>query len=79
MLFASTVSRRDNSCAQVYAIDFGWVRAFQITSNSEANEPLSLLFAWDGVLPACICDNAKEMIQGKLCQKLKDVCFILVQ
>ena len=59
-------------CAQVYATDFGWARAFPMTSRSEAHETLSLLFARDGVLPDCVCDNTKDMIQGKLYQKLKD-------
>ena len=36
------------------------------------HETLLLLFARDGVPPACICDNAKEMIQGKFYQSLKD-------
>ena len=31
-----------------------------------------LLFARYDVLSACICDNAKEMIQGKCHQKLED-------
>ena len=44
-----------------------------MASKSEAHEILPLLFARDGVPLACICDTAKEMIQGKLYQKLKDV------
>ena len=59
MLFASTVSRRGNSCVQVYITDFGWARAFPMVSRSEADETLLLLFARDGVPPACICNNAK--------------------
>ena len=72
MIFASKLFKRDNKCSQVYAIDFGWARTFPITSRSEAHETLFLLFAWDGVLPACICDHAKEMTQSKFYQKLKD-------
>ena len=43
-----------------------------MASRSEAHETLSLLFARDGVPPACICINAKEMVQDKFHQKLKD-------
>ena len=46
--------------------------AFPMASRNEAHETLSLLFAWDGILLACICENAKEIIQGKFYQKLKD-------
>ena len=71
-MFASTMSGRGNRCAQVYAKDFGWARAFQMASRSEAHDTLSLLFARDGILPACICNNAKEKVQCKFQQKLKD-------
>ena len=46
---------------------------------SEAHETLSLLFAWDGDLPAYFCDNAKEMIQGKFYHKLKNAACHLKQ
>ena len=65
MLFASTVSRRGNKCAQEYVTDFGWARAFPRAFRSEAHNTLLLLVSRDGVLPACICNNAKQMIQGK--------------
>ena len=38
---------------------------------SEAHEASSLLFQQDRVLPAVICDNAKEMILGEFNRKLK--------
>ena len=78
MMFTSTVFRRGKRCAQVYATDFGWDRAFPMASR-KTHEILLLLFARDRVLPACICDNAKEMIQGKFCQKLKDAACYLTQ
>ena len=43
-----------------------------MASRSEAHETLSLLFAKDQVSPACICDNAKELVQDKIYPKLKD-------
>ena len=56
-----------------------WARAFPTAPRSEAHETLSLLFAQDGVPPACICDNAKKMIKGKFYQKLKDAACHLRQ
>ena len=78
-VFVSTVSRRSNRCAQVYATDFGWARAFPMASRSEAHETLSLLFVRDGVPPTCICDNARELVQGKFHQKLKEAACHLRQ
>ena len=78
-MFTSTVSREGNRCAQVYATDFGWARAFPMVSRSEANETLLLLIVRDGVPPTFICDNAKEMIQGKFSQKLKEAACHLKQ
>ena len=78
-MFASTVSRKDNKCAQVYDTDFGWARASPMASRSEAHETLLLLFARDGVPPAFICNNAKEMVQGKFYKNLKDATYHLKQ
>ena len=50
-----------------------------MASRSEAHETLLLLFDRDGVMPACICDNSKEMVQGKFHQKLKDGALHLKQ
>ena len=50
----------------------GWAGAFPMASRDEAHETLLLLFAKDDVPSAYICDNVKEMIQGKFYQKLKD-------
>ena len=66
-------------CAQVYATDFGWVRAFPMAFRSEAHETLLLLFAQDGVLSAYICVNAQELIQGKLHHNLKHAACHLRQ
>ena len=46
---------------------------------SEAHKTLSLLFARDDVPPACVCNSAKEMIQGNCLQKLKDATCQLKQ
>ena len=59
--------------------DFGWARAFPMTSRSEAHETLSLLFVRDGVPLTWVCDNARELVQGKFHQKLKVVACHLKQ
>ena len=50
-----------------------------MASRSETHKTLSLLFARDGCLPACILNNAKEVIQGMFYQKLKDAACYLIQ
>ena len=50
-----------------------------MASRSEAHETFTSLFVRDGVPPTCICGNAKEMIQGKFQQKLKDAACHLKQ
>ena len=79
MMFASTVFRRGNRCAKVYATDFGWATSFPMASRRKAHETSSLLFKWDGVPPVCICDTAVAMIQCKFYQKLKDAACQLKQ
>ena len=64
-MFDSAAFRRGNGCAQVFATVFGYVRMHEMASRSEANETLLLLFARDGVPSVCICNDAKEIIQGK--------------
>ena len=64
-IFVSTVSRIGKKCAQVNATEFVWARAFPMASGREAHKAFSLLFARDGIPPACFCDNSKKMIQAK--------------
>ena len=71
ILFATTVSRRGNRCAQIFATSFGWLCLFLMKLKSEAHEALSSLFQHNGVPSAVICDNAKEMIMGEFNRKLK--------
>ena len=78
-MFASIVSRRGHRCANVYTTVFGWARALPMAARSKAHGTVSLLFARDAVLPAYICNNVKDMIQGKFCQKLKDATLHLKQ
>ena len=46
---------------------------------SETHEAFSFLFQYDGVTPAIIFDNAKEMIQGEFNRKLKEASCHLRQ
>ena len=71
-LFAPTVSSRGNTCVQIFATNFGWICSFPMKLKSEAHEELSLPFQWDGVPPALICDNAKEMVLGEFNIKHKE-------
>ena len=47
-LFATTVSRRGNRCAQIFATNNGCLCSSSIKLKSEAREMLSLLFQQDG-------------------------------
>ena len=40
-MVVSTVSSKGNNCGEVYATDFGWIRAFPMASRSEAHETFS--------------------------------------
>ena len=44
-----------------------------------SQEALSLLFQWDGMSPAIICENAKEMVLGEFNRKLKEASHHLKQ
>ena len=70
-LLANTVFRRGNNSVQIFVTNFGWLSLIPLRLISEAHEALSLLFQWDGVPPAIICEHAKEMIQGEFNRKLK--------
>ena len=53
----------------VFATNFGWSCSFTMKVKSEAHEALSLLFQQDGVPPAIIWENAKDMILGEFKRK----------
>ena len=78
-VFASTLSKRGNECAQVHATDFGWVRVHPVASKHWAHETLFLLLARESLRTYCICNNTKEMIQDKFKEKLKDAACQLKQ
>lgn len=69
----STVkSRRQNSYAQVYCTDFGWVRAYPMKLESEAHHTVSKLFKDIGVPWKMVMDNAKTQVLGKFRKKTKE-------
>lgn len=71
-MFSSVKSARGNTCAQIFATDFGWSRSYPMPSKGKAHEALSLLFAREGAPPRLIADNAKEMMLGEFAKKCKD-------
>ena len=75
-LFATTLSRKGNMYAQIFATNFGWSCLFPIKLKSEAHEAVSLLFQWDGVPSAVIWDNAKEIVHGEFNRKCNEVCHL---
>ena len=70
---AGTVSKRGNTCAEVFVTSFGWTRVFPMKAKSDAHEALSLLFQRDGVPPVCIVDGSKEQVLGDFRRKCKEV------
>ena len=71
-LHSTVKSKRQNTHAQVYCTDFNWVRAYPMTSESEAHHTVSQLFKDIGVPDKMVMDNAKTQIHGQFRKKLKD-------
>ena len=63
-MFAKTKSYRGNACAQVFASQFGWARAYGMRSKGLAHKALSHLFKTEGVPPDMVMDGSKEQTQG---------------
>ncbi len=63
-MFASTVSSRGNTCAQIFVNDLEWVRSFPMTRKGDAHTCLDLLFPEEGVPNTIIMDDAKELVGG---------------
>ena len=59
--------------------NFGWSCSFPLKLKSEAYKAMSLLFHWDGVPPAVIFNNAKEMVLVEFNRKLKEALCHLKQ
>jgi hypothetical protein len=67
-----TRSNRGNKYSKVFAVPFGWTRAFLMRRKGEAHEALSFLFHLDGVLPAMVMGSLKEQMLGDFRRKLKE-------
>jgi hypothetical protein len=75
--YSKILSRQHNKAAQIFCIDFGFVRAFRMKKESEAHEALSLLFHRDGVPNVMVIDGSKAQVEGKFRRKLHDAgCHI---
>ncbi|KAL7526268.1 LOW QUALITY PROTEIN: hypothetical protein ACHAXR_003858, partial [Thalassiosira sp. AJA248-18] len=76
-MFAGTPSCQGNKCAQVFASNFGWARAFPMPTKGKAHEALSLFFNREGVPPVMVMDNSKEQTLGDFCRKCREAdCHI---
>ena len=70
-------SARGYTMAQIFTTDFGWSRSYPMSRKGEAHDVLGLLFAWEGVPPKMIVDNAKEMKLGVFARKCKEAhCYL---
>ena len=63
----------------MFATDFGWSCSFPMKLKCEAHVTLSFLFQQDGMPPAVIFDNAKEIILGEFNRKFKEASCHLKQ
>lgn len=71
-MFASTLSRRSNKCAQIFSSNFGWSCAYPMRTKGQAHDTLPLMFQCEGVLPHMVMNGSKEQTLGKFHQKLCD-------
>ncbi len=69
-MFASTLSRRGNKCAQIFSSNFGWSHVYPMKTKGEVHETLSLMFQHEGVPPLMVMVSSKEQTLGKFHQKV---------
>ena len=70
-LFGKCKSLRGNTCAQVFATPFQFVRVFPMTSKKDAHFALDDFFQQVGVPQVMIPDNAKELTEGDFLKKCR--------
>ncbi len=73
MMLSNMYSHENNKCAQVFALNFGWVHVYPMKTKGEAFKVLSLMFCCEGTPPSMVMDGSKEQTLGKFCHKLVDV------
>ena len=71
-MFSKYKSSRGNTCAQVFATDFGWSRTYPMRSKGDAHEALSLLFQREGVPIKMVSDGSMEQKHGRFHKKCKE-------
>ncbi len=57
-MFASTLSRHSNKCAQIFSSNFGWSHAYPMKAKGEAHDSLSLVFQHEGVPSLMAMDSS---------------------
>ncbi len=77
MFWPKFPSAQGYTMVQICVINFGWSQSNPMPCNGEAHEALGLLFAWEGVPPKMIVDNAKEMKLRHFAWKCKETsCYL---
>jgi hypothetical protein len=71
-MYSNILSSKQNKSAQMFCTGFGFVRAFPMKKQSEAQYALSLLFYRDGVPNVIVMDGAKAQTEGQFRRKLRD-------
>ena len=69
--FGKCKSLRGNTCAQIYASTFHWIRAFSMESKKDAHYTLDHLFKDVGVPQMMIPDNAMELTRKEFKRKCR--------
>ena len=70
-LFFGGKSIQGNSCAQIYVNRAGYTKIYPLVSKSQAHESLSAFVHEVGIPGSLHTDDAKELISGKMLQKMR--------
>ena len=70
-MFSKVKSKRGNTCAQVFATQHGWARAYAMKKESQAHEALSLLHQRVGVPNVMVMDGSKTQTLGTFRHKCR--------
>ena len=63
--------------AQIFTTNFGWSQSYPVSCKSHAHDALDIIFAWEGVPPKMILDNAKEVKLGEFAWKCNEgTCYL---
>ena len=70
-LFFGKKSLRGNTCAQIYVNKAGYTKIYPLISKSKAHESLSAFIHEVGVPGSLHTDDAKELCEGKMLEKMR--------